>query len=298
MTRKSRLCVCGLAIGAGLFPGAGSVAGAGKDPWVEVGYMNYRGACKQFSRIVQSAAAGTPAQTKAKLGLALSLQHRQPDVQSDKERAVRLYDELIEDTHGNPLQAVVLLLRARMADQVDYYGDEPDPESARRFYDRLIATWPDSPLIHRAALYRAQAAVFAMVPDSARRGIRELTDWLAKYPKNPLAYLQWTLVALAYMQPLDDPGKAVEAFRQAERIGLPPYSQRDAFYWRVANLAQRAGDPKTATEYYRRIITDVQRSSFAFEARQRIRELGQEPPPLPDPFAGGPDPKQAWKERE
>jgi len=164
----------GLACAAVVFVGPNLLVSAEADdgPWTEVGYMNFRGAGKQFSRIVETAAPGTPAELKAKLGLALCLQHRQPDVQSDKDRAVRLYDELIKETTGNPLQAVVLLLRARMADQVDYFGDKPDPEAARRLYDQLIATWPDSPLIHRAALYRAQAAIFTMTADSARRGIR------------------------------------------------------------------------------------------------------------------------------
>ncbi len=261
-------------------------AGQGGDPWTEIGYMNFRGAAKQFGRALKGAAAGSPAGIKAKLGLALCLQHRQPDVQSDKQRAARLYDELIEETAGNPLQAVVLLLRARMADQVDYYGDKPDAVKARGLYDRLIRTWPHSPLIHRAALYRAQLAVFTMTPEGARRGIRELSDWLARYPDNPLAYLQWTLIALTYMEPLKKPAKAVEAFRRAERVGLPTYSQRDAFFWRVANLSQLAGDRSTAVEYYRRIITEVQRSSFAYEAQERIRELGETPPALPDPFAG------------
>jgi len=256
------------------------------DPWTEIGYMNFRGAAKQFARALKGAAPGSPAGIEAKLGLALCLQHRQPDVQSDKQRAARLYDELIKETHGNPLQPVVLLLRARMADQIDFYGDKPDPTVARGLYDQLIRAWPRSPLIHRAALYRAQLAVFTMTPEGARRGIRELSDWLAKYPDNPLAYLQWTLIALTYMEPLKEPAKAVEAFRRAERVGLPAYSQRDAFYWRVANLAQMAGDRTTAVEYFRRIITEVQRSSFAYEAQERIRELGETPPPLSDPFAG------------
>ncbi len=59
----------------------------------------------------------------------------------------------------------------------------------------------------------------------------------------------------------------------------------DAFYWKVANLAAQAGQRELAIEYYRHIISVIQRTRFAYESGLRLRQLGVEPPPLVDPFA-------------
>jgi hypothetical protein len=124
-----------------------------------------------------------------------------------------------------------------------------------------------------------------MNPGQALDGIEELKGWLAAHPKNPLAAMQWMLVAQAYTQPLNEPLQAVAAYRQAERVGLPKTIKRDAYYWCIANLAENAGDRKTASKYYRQIVTEGLRSSFAYEAQLRIKGLGEVPPPLIDPFA-------------
>lgn len=274
--------------------------GAAGDPdltraWSEVGYVNYRGAAADFEAARRTARKGSDRWVEATMGLALCLQHRQPDVKSDKELAAELLDSVVSASQGTPVQAVALLLRARLADQVDYYGDEPDSARARRLYERIIRDWPEAPVVHRAALYRSQLGVFSMTEQGARRGVREMESWLAAHPANPLAHLQWLLIGRAYMEPLGSPLEAVLAFRQAEAVGLPRHTRLDSFYWLVANLSERGDDVETAAVYYERIITAVRRSSFAFEAHERLRALGRTPPPLVDPFAGG-APEEAGEE--
>jgi len=285
--RRTRLLALAAAIG--LLPMAGGAPAPRETlrqkAWQEIGYNNFRGAAPFFRRLRDAAEPGSDAWIEATMGLALAYQHRQPDTKSDKDRAAALYDELIRATEGNPVQALALLMRARLADQIDYYGDQPDPETARKLYGRIIRQWPQSPYVHRAALYIAQLDVFSMTRDGAEKGVRFMREWLQQHPRNPLAYLQWELIAYASMYPLDRPADAVAAFRKAEEAGLPPFTKWDSFYWRVANLAQKAGDRATAAAYFRRIITDVQRSGFAYEAAERLRELGETPPPLVDPFA-------------
>jgi hypothetical protein len=93
------------------------------------------------------------------------------------------------------------------------------------------------------------------------------------------------LIARANIYPLEAPAEAAAAYIKAEEVGLPPNTKRDAYYWRLANLAQAGGDRETAIRYYRRIIEEVKRTGFAYEAQLRIRELGEEPPELADPFS-------------
>ena len=255
--------------------------------WDEIGYMNFRGTSDTFRDARKRAEPGSPAWLEASLGYALSLQHRAPDVRSDKEEAAAIYDELLSRTDGNPLQPLILLLRARLEDQIDYYGDVVRPEAARAYYEKLIADWPDSPLVHRAALYRAQLDVFRMTPEAAERGIREMRAWLEAHPANPLASLQWMLIGHAAMYPVEEPARALEAFLAAERVGLPKHTQLDTFFWLVAQLAREAGRPAVSARFLRRIIVEQPRSNFAYEAQQRLLEMGEEAPPLTDPFAEG-----------
>jgi len=253
--------------------------------WREVGYLNYRGAAPQFEKLREQAEPQSDAWSEATIGLAVCLHHRQPDVKGDKDRAAKLYEEAIDAADGKPVQAQAMLLRARLADQVDYHGDSPDPGKARALYDRILKQWPESPLIHQVALHRAQLAVYSMRRDKVRAGIDEMRSWLERYPNNPLAALQWNLIAMAHSYPLREPAGAVAAYRKAEKSGLPRHVKRDSFYWRLAGLAEQAEDRETAIAYYRRIITEVQRSGFAYESQLRLRELGEEPPPLVNPFA-------------
>ena len=274
---------------AALALGFGGPACVGDDDmarsWRELTYMNFKGAGSGFSQILKRAKPSSPEYIRASLGHALSLQHRQPDVKSDKLRAAAIYDELIPMTEGDPVQALVLLLRARLADQIDYFGDEPERETARGLYTRLIRTWADSPLVHQAAIYRSEVDIFQPDKDTARRGVEEMEAWIARYPDNPLVSLQWQLIGWAYVHPLDDAGKSVEAFLAAEAAGLPAHTKLDSYYWRLANLAEKAGNRKVAVEYYRRLITDVRRPAYGYDAQYRLKQLGVEPPPLPDPFA-------------
>ncbi len=265
--------------------GSSILAGELDQAWQEVRYVNFRGAYPAFEKAQEQAVPGSDDWIEAALGLAVCLHHRLPDTAADKQEAAERYDELIAATAGRPVQALALLFRARLADQVDYFGDEPDPATALRLYDRILVDWPGTQLAHQAALYRAQLKIFAMDPATVREAIDELESWLKQHPGNGLAAQMWLLIGDARRYPLNEIEQAVAAFRQAEKVGLPETMALDAFYWKVANLAAQAGQRELAIEYYRHIISVIQRTRFAYESGLRLRQLGVEPPPLVDPFA-------------
>ncbi len=288
MNRRLKRTGTGLLAGLSLWLASWSApAGQGglDTAWQEVGYLNYKKSASLFEKAAKQSEPGSDAWIEATLGLAACLQHRQPDLQQDKERAAELYDRLIEIGAGKPVLPLALMLRARLADQLDYYGDQVDPKTALVCYDRIIAECPDSPLIHPAALFRAQVLINSMDKTKASGAIDWLRQWQAKYPANPLTSMQQMLIAKAYKYPLQQPEKAATAYVAAEEMGLPQGVVVDNYYWRVANLAQQAGDTKTAIRYYERIITEVKRTGFAYEAQLRLKALGVTPPPLFNPFA-------------
>ena len=45
------------------------------------------------------------------------------------------------------------------------------------------------------------------------------------------------------------------------------------------------GDRATSAEYCRKIIVGLKRSAFGYEAQQMLKKMGEEAPPLFDPFS-------------
>jgi hypothetical protein len=255
--------------------------------WSEVGFMNFAEAGKLFEVLRREAAPGTESQREATLGLAVCLHHGQPDVEAEKLRAGRLYDELIDAREPHRFRPQAMLYRARLADQIDFYGDKPDPVSAEKLYLRVMREYPQHRLANEAALYLAQLRIYGGDQKTARRGVEELRAWVEAHPGNPCECLHWLEVAGAWNFPFDDPAKAIFALQRAEKAGLPRMMKRDNFYWRVACTARKAGRKALAARYFRRIIVEQPRSAYCYVAQLRIRELGEEPPPLQDPFAEG-----------
>jgi len=252
--------------------------------WQEARCLNFGKSARMFGRLRSQAQPRSQEWIEATLGLAVSLHHAQPDVRGDKERAGELYDEVIATCADSSVLPQALLLRARLADQVDYSGDTPNPGAARALYQRIRRDFPDSRQAGEATLYLGHAAAMSGNAAAAVAAIDDLKQWIAAHPDGPLVSLQWELVGRLNMYPLDDPAAAVAAFLKAEAAGLPPMTQMDAFFWRVANLAARAGDADTAATYFRRIILEQPRSGYGYEAQVRLRELGRTPPELTDPF--------------
>jgi tetratricopeptide (TPR) repeat protein len=263
-----------------LHAGTGDVAAA----WQDVAYLDYRRAAPHFEAVRKSAVPGSREWHEATLGFALCLHQRQPDVKSDKEAASELYDALIAATDGNEIQATALLLRGKLAQLIDYYGDEEDFEAAAGFYRRILSDWPDSKCADEAALYLAQCSFFSMDREEAGKAADVLEKWLAAHKASRYASSHWLLLALAHRMPLENQAAAVDASIKAVEAGLPKEIALDEVYWRIATMAKNSGRNEIARDFYARIIVEVQRSRYTYSAWQCIREMGYEPPDLVDPF--------------
>jgi hypothetical protein len=250
-----------------------------------VAYLDFSKARPLFESLRRANEPGSHAWLEATVGLACCLHHGQPDVKSDKRRAATLYEEVTARGGEHPCVRFALMQRARLADKVDFHGDAPQPALAEELYRRLMRATPRDRWAHEAALFLGQLLIFSPDPAAARRGVAELHGWLQMFPDNPMAALQWSLIGHAYSGPLRKPLAAVEALRTAEAAGLPEMTPLDSFYWRIAALAEKGGDTRTAIEYFRRIILEEPRSGYGYEAQLRIRALGRAPPALTDPFA-------------
>ena len=251
----------------------------------EVAYLNYNKSAKLAEQVRSKSEVGSDEWLKSTLALAISLHQCQPDVKSEKKRAAKLYQEIIDNSKNKPIQAKAMLLLARFASERDYLHDKSDKAKSRELYGRIIKEWPGSKLSDAAALFKAQLNIYSTNKAEILEGINFTLDWIKKRPTNLFASLQYQLIARAYYRDLNDPLKSVEYDLEAEKIGLPPLTQMDYFYWNVANVAEIGGQTNIAVKYYKKVITDVVSSGFAYESQIRLKELGITPPELVDPFA-------------
>ncbi len=251
----------------------------------EIAYLNYNKSAKLAEQIRSKSKRGSENWLKSTLALAISLHQRQPDVKAEKLRAAKLYQEIIDNSNRKPVQAKAMLLLARLASERDYLNDKPNNAKARELYSRIIKQFPNSKLADAAALFKAQLDIYSTNKTEILKGINFTLDRLKKYPTNVFASLQYQLIATAYYRDLNNPVKSIEYNLKAEKLGLPPLTQMDYFYWNIANMAEMSGMTNLAVKYYKKIITDVVSSGFAYESQIRLKELGIKPPKLVDPFA-------------
>jgi tetratricopeptide (TPR) repeat protein len=253
--------------------------------WNELGFMNFSRAQPVFEQARETLEVHSDAWFEMTLGLAVCLHHGQPDMPSDKLRAAALYDEILTSDTDHRVKPFAMLYRARLEDQIDYYQDKPDLKVAEELYRRLLKSYPDHRLAHEAILYLTQIQMFNGDPAVVRRALEALRAWVEAHPGNPLESLHWGQVAAIHEYVFEELEPAVTFLMRAEAAGLPRMTRLDGFFWRVARLAERAGKTETALRYFRRILVELPRSAYGYEAQLRIRKLGGDPPPLPDPFA-------------
>jgi len=251
----------------------------------ELSYLNYNKSSKLAKQVRKISKKYSDEWMESTLALAISLHQNQPDTKSEKIRAAKLYQELIDAPTRNPIQAKAMLLLGRFESERDYLNDKPDYTKSRALYAKIIKEWPNTKLADSAALFKAQLDIYSTNKNEILKGIDFTLDWIKTRPNNPFASLQYQLIATAYFRDLNDPLKSIDYFLKAEEIGLPPLTQMDYFYWNLANISEIGGQTNIAVKYYKKVITDVVGSGFAFESQIRLKEMGINPPILDDPFA-------------
>jgi tetratricopeptide (TPR) repeat protein len=252
--------------------------------WQNLEYLDFRNATTAFEHILKDAAKGSDEWLEATLGLAVSLHQRQPDTKNEKLHAGELYEEVIAASKGKEIQATALLLRGKLDQYIDYFGDKEDFDGAIGYYKQVLRDWPDSMCADQAALYMAQSYSFFMDKKLAEEGIKELKSWLKMHPDNSYASTQWLCIAQTYRMPLEDLDSSIDATIKAVDAGLPEGAKADNIFWQVAAMADKVGNKDVSKTFYTRIIIEEPRSRYGYMAQQRLIEMGFDAPELIDPF--------------
>lgn len=234
--------------------------------------MDFSAASRNFSGEISKAKPGSPEWETATLAYAVCLHRRQPDRESDKTEADRLYKQIIAGKSGSMNYQLALLFSGDLAARSDYFGDRPEQEKAIERYNTLIENFPKSPLAPYAALYRAQTKVFLKSQVRSREAVEELRTWLKANPNNSLASVHWLFISDVLYYPLQDFGASAGALLEGEAAGLPPGIQKDEYWWRIANIALKGNDKGIAKKYFSK-LSELEYSRFKTPAKDKLDSI-------------------------
>ena len=231
---------------------------------------------------------------------ALSNWHAVPPVPDDVRRSAVQFAELADRFPDHELAPSALLYMGRVHDIRDFMGDEPDFESARAAYRRILDDYPDHLLAGDAAIRYGMTFIKQVKdPEQMAHGVAFIADWLEEHPDSLHRPLILLFLANMYDQFLHDRPKAFEYYLPAAETGFVNPGRAGNNNWRLLELAVEVGltsvdvDPgnegwfgwdlaqvpeeylRVAIETAQRIITDYPRSGRGFESVQvlnRIRE--------------------------
>ncbi|MEM8737042.1 MAG: tetratricopeptide repeat protein [Planctomycetota bacterium] len=220
--------------------------------------------------------------SRATFGMATAAQNRTPPSPRMIQEAADLYAELVERSPASEFAPRSLLNLGRLAEIQDHRQDRTDLEAARRYYSEVLETWPEAAIAGEAALRYADTFVQRYDnPASVREGLLFIASWIAEQPESPYASVIWEYLGQVHLQITQEPGLAIENYRQADAVGFIEPTVIPSLYWLIAQVsAEQLNDPETAARYYQRIITETPRSGRAFEAQLALGVLAEAHPAL------------------
>ena len=247
----------------------------------EAGRFSWDTAAVAFADAEKAAAAGSLQRTKATYGRAVVAHQRTPASAATIAEAETLYRQVVADTPTSSEAGLATYGLGQIAAASDYFEDDEDLPKARELFSKTVDGWAGQEAGSLAALALADAWAATLKPEDMRHGCELLEAWLAKYPADPYAVVDWQWLGNTWQVGLGDSAKAVACFREADKLGLVPNGRQHEILWRIARMAERdLGDKQLAAEYYRRLIIERPSSGKGWEAQQRLIALGEQPPEL------------------
>lgn len=242
-------------------------------------------AADNFTRARALCAPGSEEYAQATLGLAVAIHHKVPlNAKRINEQAVPLYEEAFAKGGKSLVAARAALNRGRAAEERDEKDDPVDLDTARTWYQKAIDGWTDEAIAGEATLRLAESYIQTLKPDDVRKGVALAEARAASHPSQPWAGSLWQQAGDAWWIVLHDRDNAIRCLVKAEQAGLPDPARGWITIWRVATLAEDAGQKDLAIEHYRNIVIKFPSSGKAWEAQERLRALGVEPPTIRPPL--------------
>ncbi len=193
-------------------------------------------------------------------------------------QAESLLETLYEQNPDSIYSANALLDLGRIAEISDFRGDVTDVTTAREYYERVRAEFPNSEMSTRATLFLAQTYAQTLETDGVHRAIDLLEDCIQEQADEEWIGLIAQYLGQLYSDYLNQPNKAIDPLFQATQAGLPRQADTDSVLWRIGVLAQKADRDLLAAQAYTQIIQNFPRTVYRSVSEERLEQIQKKYP--------------------
>ena len=233
-------------------------------------------ALRRFQAILEEDPLPEPDRIQALYGSGFSYRFMRPF--PNQERAIAIFENLLGQYPNNRLTPWLFLelgiLKRRKSADLEYEPDLSVNAESRGYFQRILDDYPDSVVVHEAAIRLSSSYFFEVETQYADKGVELLERHLERYPDNPLASVMHMRLNIWYFAVHQDFEKSqVHALRLGEMRMSDPF-RWSRNYWHIAQTYLIAfDDPARAAPWFRRIIEEAPKSPHVFLARKILREI-------------------------
>lgn len=216
----------------------------------------------------------TEQRAEALYGLATAAWHRTPPDSARITMAEDSYREVVTRYPDSAFAPLALRNLARIAESIDYPGDESKPRVAESLYRDILERWPDHKVRHEITL-RLTSNLWTDISDEPRveEGIMILEDYLRSNPSSPYLAAGWELLADLHAIERQAPERALQYYLLADAAGFVDHNRNALNFYRITELARKVGYLDTEILFHQRMITELPNSGRAYESLQRLVEI-------------------------
>ena len=199
---------------------------------------------------------------------AVALENYQPKSDTVVAEAQALFQSIAK---RSPELAPAALIHVARSYEVQI--SKPDPTEARRVYEDILRTYPDSPQTAEATLRLGVNLIWSWDAPSRRRGRERLEAFVREHPKHDLAvsmHLALADSAIARQAYEDGLDHLIAAFDG----GILPHKRRTQAVYQIGNIAYlKLKRLDVAEKYYAIAVKDYWNWGGAYEARQNLEAI-------------------------
>ena len=247
-----------------------------KQAWERFHSGDPREALESFQAILDKDPLPEPDRIQVLYGIGFCYRFMRPF--PDEERAIAIFEDLLRQYQDSQLKPWLLLelgiLKRKKSADLEYEPDLSINSESRRYFQRILNDYPDSVVVHEAAIRLSSNYFFEVESRYADKGVELLERHLERYPDNPLASVMHMRLNIWYFAVHQDFEKSqVHALRLGEMRMSDPF-RWSRNYWHIAQTYLIAlKDPAKAAPWFRRIIEEAPKSEHVFLARKILREI-------------------------
>lgn len=236
-----------------------------KEAWTAFGSLNMAEAIEKFEDINDAENAGEGDRVQALYGLGLCYRYNQP--KEEKEKARQYFNQIVEEYPQNSVAAWALLELGIMENVYTLEGKL----EARRRYQQVLSSYPDSLAIHETALRLADTYLGkSMHPAEIEVGLSILEEHIEKYPDNPLVGSMHYRLGYFYFACRQDYEKSLPHSVANSTLRMEdPYRWSEDF-WHTAMNFMRLNRVEEALPWFEKIANERPEAREALPAKEMI----------------------------